>query len=119
MFVFAAGVFSWSDFAKYGSHSAGETTETVFLLPLRNFTTPSASANSVQSRPVPTLSPAWKDVPLCLTMIFPALTVSPPNFFTPSRLPAESLPFLELPPPFLVDMVSPFYPLISVIRTDV
>jgi hypothetical protein len=34
-------------------------------------------------------------------MMFPALTLSPPNFLQPRRCPPESLPFLELPPAFL------------------
>jgi hypothetical protein len=32
----------------------------------------------------------------------PGLTTSPPNFFTPSRFPGESRPFLVVPPAFLV-----------------
>ena len=35
------------------------------------------------------------------TTIFPGTTISPPNFLIPSLLPAESLPFLELPAAFL------------------
>ena len=34
-------------------------------------------------------------------MILPAKTLSPPNFLTPNLRPAESRPFLELPPAFL------------------
>src|SRR5205809_805895 len=34
-------------------------------------------------------------------MMLPGITTSPPNFFTPSRLPAESRPLRELPPAFL------------------
>jgi hypothetical protein len=34
-------------------------------------------------------------------MMLPARTASPPNFFTPKRLPALSLPFFERPPPCL------------------
>src|SRR5215213_1449447 len=34
-------------------------------------------------------------------MMLPASTLSPPYFFTPSRLPAESRPFREEPPAFL------------------
>src|SRR3712207_1853460 len=34
-------------------------------------------------------------------MMLPAETISPPQTFTPSRLPSESRPFLDDPPPFL------------------
>ena len=37
--------------------------------------------------------------------MFPAITDSPPNFFTPNLRPAESRPFLELPPAFLCAML--------------
>ena len=35
-------------------------------------------------------------------MMFPGITCSPPNFFTPSRLPGESRPFFVVPPAFFV-----------------
>src|SRR5210317_146768 len=41
--------------------------------------------------------------------MFPGITCSPPNFLTPSLLPAESLPFFELPPAFFVAIVLLFY----------
>ena len=41
----------------------------------------------------------WRARSLCLTR-YTGIT-SPPNFFTPSLLPALSLPFLVLPPAFL------------------
>src|SRR3954469_22235005 len=50
---------------------------------------------------MPTLSPGCTRVPRWRTMIWPALTRSPPNTFTPSRFDCESRPFLELPPAFL------------------
>ena len=34
--------------------------------------------------------------------MFPGMTYSPPNFFTPKYFGFESLPFLEVPPAFLV-----------------
>src|SRR5688572_27523549 len=37
-------------------------------------------------------------------MMLPGITASPPNFLTPSRLPAESRPLRELPPAFLCAM---------------
>ena len=42
-------------------------------------------------------------------MMLPDITTSPPNFFTPSLLPAESRPFLELPPAFLCAMSYPIF----------
>src|SRR5436305_3602459 len=68
-------------------------------------TSPSTSANSVWSRPIPTLAPAWKRVPRCRTMMEPAGTVWPPNTFTPSILGWESRPFRVEPPPFFCAMV--------------
>jgi hypothetical protein len=43
--------------------------------------------------------------------MFPAKTASPPYFLTPRRRPAESRPFLELPPAFFVAMIG--YPFIQ------
>ena len=51
---------------------------------------------------MPTLFPGWNFVPLCLTMMFPGMTYSPPNFFTPKYFGFESLPFLLVPPAFFV-----------------
>jgi hypothetical protein len=65
------------------------------------FTTPSVSAKSVSSLPIPTPTPGEKAVPRWRTMMLPAVTVSPPNRFTPRRCELLSRPFLELPPPFL------------------
>ena len=46
-----------------------------FFGPLRsNLTSPSAFANKVWSRPIPTFVPAWKRVPRCRTMMLPATT---------------------------------------------
>jgi hypothetical protein len=58
---------------------------------------------------MPTFEPGWNFVPLCLTIILPGTTISLPNFLTPKRLPAESLPFLELPPAFLCAILKPLY----------
>jgi hypothetical protein len=40
-------------------------------------------------------------------MMDPAVTASPPNAFTPSRLDSLSRPFLEAAAPFLCAMVAP------------
>src|SRR5271154_1628002 len=53
---------------------------------------------------MPTLAPATKREPRWRMMMLPALTVSPPNRFTPSRLLTLSRPFRELPCPFLCAM---------------
>src|SRR5919109_581795 len=53
---------------------------------------------------MPTLAPGCTRVPRWRTRIWPALTRSPPNTFTPRRLDCESRPFLELPPAFLCAM---------------
>ena len=50
------------------------------------------------SLPIPTFSPGNILVPLCLTIMLPGITFWPPYFFTPSLLPALSLPFLDDPP---------------------
>ena len=44
-------------------------------------------------------------VPLCLTIMFPGITVSPPYFFTPSLLPALSRPLRDDPPAFFVAII--------------
>ena len=56
---------------------------------------------------MPTLFPGWNFVPLCLTMMFPGMTYSPPNFFTPKYFGFESLPFLLVPPAFFVAVLCP------------
>ena len=66
-----------------------------------NFTCPSTRAWSECVRPTPTLRPGIILVPRWVTMMLPARTFSPPYFFTPRRLPAESRPFREEPPAFL------------------
>src|SRR5690606_14137256 len=50
---------------------------------------------------MPTPSPGCHLVPRWRTMMLPAMTCSPPNFFTPRRRPAESRPLREEPPAFL------------------
>src|SRR5712671_3391615 len=50
---------------------------------------------------IPTRSPGWNLVPRCRTMMLPGITISPPNFLTPSRRPALSRPLREEPPAFL------------------
>src|SRR6266404_2559102 len=50
---------------------------------------------------MPTRSPGWNLVPRCRTMMLPGMTISPPNFLTPSRRPALSRPLREEPPAFL------------------
>jgi hypothetical protein len=64
-------------------------------------TTPSIFANSVQSRPMPTFSPAWNFVPTWRTRMLPAETCSPANRFTPRIFGSESRPFRVEPCPFL------------------
>ncbi len=68
---------------------------------VRNSTLPSAIANSVWSVPTPTLAPACHLVPRWRTRMLPLMTLSPPNFFTPRRRPAESRPLRDEPPAFL------------------
>src|SRR4030095_6502454 len=75
---------------------------------LSKFTFPSTSANNVQSRPVPTFWPATNLVPRWRTRMLPAVTNSPPNRFTPSRLLTLSRPLWTLPPPFLCAINSSF-----------
>src|ERR1700688_331441 len=50
---------------------------------------------------MPTLAPGWNLVPRWRTRMLPGMTISPPNFLTPSRRPAVSRPLRELPPAFL------------------
>src|SRR5579862_5354672 len=50
---------------------------------------------------MPTRSPGWNLVPRWRTMMLPGMTISPPNFLTPSRRPALSRPLREDPPAFL------------------
>ena len=59
------------------------------------------------SLPIPTFSPGNIFVPLCLTIMLPGITVSPPYFLTPSLLPALSRPFLDDPPAFFVALQRP------------
>src|SRR6185436_2140060 len=69
-----------------------------------NFTTPSIFENSVQSRPMPTLVPAWNLVPTWRTRIDPAVTASPANRLTPRIFGSESRPLRVEPFPFLCAM---------------
>src|SRR3977135_3401008 len=69
-----------------------------------NSTAPGAVANRGSSPRRPTLTPGWKCVPRCRTMISPALTTCPPKRLTPSRWALESRPLRELPTPFLCAM---------------
>src|SRR5262249_9135042 len=66
-----------------------------------NFTVPSISANSVGSRPRPTLRPGFTLVPRCRMMMLPARTAWPPDFLTPRRRPSVSRPLRDEPPAFL------------------
>src|SRR5579864_1271201 len=50
---------------------------------------------------MPTSPPGWNLVPRWRTMMLPATTISPPNFFTPNRRPRLSRPLREEPPAFL------------------
>ena len=68
---------------------------------LSNLTVPSINANKVSSPPLPTLVPGCILVPLCLTIILPAVTTCPSYLLTPNLYDIESLPFLEDPTPFL------------------
>src|SRR4051794_36794681 len=73
-------------------------------LPSRNATQPSVSANKVWSLPRPTLLPGCHLVPRWRTMMLPARTACPPNFFTPRRLLSLSRPLRDEPPAFLCAM---------------
>src|SRR6185312_17107667 len=70
-------------------------------LALSKRTLPSVRANRVQSRPVPTFCPAMNFEPRWRIKMLPAVTNSPPNRFTPSRLLTLSRPLRTLPCPFL------------------
>src|SRR5713226_2019747 len=50
---------------------------------------------------MPTRSPGWNLVPRWRTMMLPGMTISPPNFLTPSRRPGLSRPLRDEPPAFL------------------
>ena len=66
-----------------------------------NLTIPSIFAKIEWSLPIPTFSPGKNFVPLCLTIIDPAVTFCSPKTFTPRRFAFESRPFLVDPPAFL------------------
>src|SRR5689334_20209844 len=78
-------------------------------LPSRNATWPSVSANNVWSLPRPTFDPGCHLVPRWRTMMLPARTFSPPNFFTPRRLLSLSRPLRDEPPAFLCAMSNYFF----------
>src|SRR5690606_17102313 len=50
---------------------------------------------------MPTFAPGCHFVPRWRTIMLPATTRSPPNFFTPRRLDSESRPLRDDPPAFL------------------
>ena len=52
-----------------------------------------------------TLSPGWKCVPRCLTMIEPAVTDSPAYFLTPRCFGLESRPFFAPLPPLVLPIL--------------
>src|SRR5262249_32789143 len=80
---------------------------TLTRLPARSkSTTPSVRANSVSSRPRPTLRPGRNLVPRCRTMTPPARTSCPPYTFTPRRFGFESRPLRLEPCPFLCAMTA-------------
>src|ERR1041385_993454 len=54
---------------------------------------------------MPALTPALNLLPRWRTMMLPAITGSPPNFFSPSRFDSESRPLRVEPPAFLCAMV--------------
>jgi len=57
-------------------------TDTIFFFALdSNFTKPEALAKSVSSLPLPTFNPGLKGVPRWRTIIEPAVTNWPPDFF--------------------------------------
>src|SRR5215472_2980711 len=88
----------------YSAASAGRgstDTKTRPPLPRWKLTCPPMVAKIVWSRPMETLRPGWNSVPRWRTRILPASTISPPNFLTPRRRPAESRPLREEPPAFL------------------
>ncbi len=55
----------------------------------------------VKSVPRPTLRPGCHFVPHWRTMMLPATTFSPPNFFTPRYFGLLSRPLRDEPTPFL------------------
>jgi len=69
-----------------------------------NLTLPAVLAKRVSSCPLPTFNPGWILEPLWRMMMVPAFTRAPAGAFTPRRLPALSLPFLELELLFLCAM---------------
>jgi hypothetical protein len=77
-------------------------TKVLSALDFLNTTLPFTTEKIEWSLPIPTFSPGKILVPLCLTIIFPGITVSPPYFLTPSLRPALSRPFLDDPPAFLL-----------------
>lgn len=85
---------------------AAGTTETIRLSSLLvvKITVPSTKAKMVWSLPIPTPLPGWNDVPLWRRIMLPAFAGCPPNILTPSLLLCDSLPFFELPTPFLCAM---------------
>src|SRR6185295_6614121 len=87
----------------------GSTSTTLRPLRSPNLTAPSTSENSVSSPPIPTFLPGWNLVPRWRTMIVPALTLVPPNAFTPRRWALESRPLRVEPPPLVFDMAGPSY----------
>ena len=78
--------------ANYYASGLTETYDLSFLFFL-NSTTPSTKANNVWSLPIPTLSPGLCTVPLCLTIMLPAIHFCPPNILTPNRLLSDSRPY--------------------------
>jgi len=86
--------------------STGKTLTCFFVFPfLWNFTLPSINEKSVSSFPLDTLLPGKILVPLCLTIIDPAVMVCPSADLTPKKLGLLSLPFLVLPTPFLCAII--------------
>ena len=71
-----------------------------------NFTTPEISANSVSSLPRPTFLPGFHFVPRWRASMLPPRTLSPPNFFRPSRCELESRPLRDEPTPFCVPLLN-------------
>ena len=64
-------------------------------------TKPAAVAKRLSLRPFITFLPGCTRVPFWRTIMLPARTFSPPNFFTPNRWAFESRPKAVLPPAFL------------------
>src|SRR5512141_2763307 len=78
-----------------------------------NFTTPDTRANSVSSLPRPTFFPGFHFVPRCRARMLPPSTLSPPNFFRPSRCELESRPFRDEPTPFLCAIFDFGFPILD------